>query len=128
LAVAAAVAMPLLPASASLPTSVTYNCTDVQARPRSIVFTCADGNFYVRRARWRSWHRYRAVGDGIVHRNDCRPSCAGGTFHTAPARLLLLDPIRCPGVRGQVFGRVRITYDGRLLGRHRDRWRLGCPI
>jgi hypothetical protein len=128
LVVAAASATPLVVASAMLPTSVTYNCTDVKVRPRSIVFTCADGNFYVKRATWRGWHRYRAVGRGVVHRNDCNPSCAGGAFHTAHARLVLHDPIRCTGVRESVFGRVRITYDGQLLGRHRDRWRLGCPI
>lgn len=115
-------------ASARLPTAVTHNCTDVKVRPPSIIFTCADGNFFVRRARWQSWHRYRAVGQGVVHRNDCDPSCAGGTFHTARGRLILHDRIRCPGIHRWVFGRVRITYDGRLLGRHRERWRLGCPI
>jgi len=120
--------MPLVDASARLPTAVTHNCTNVTVRPSSIIFTCADGNFYVKRARWQGWHRYRAVGRGVVHRNDCNPSCAGGTFHSARGRLVLHHRIRCPDIHRWVFGRVRIIYDGRLLGRHRDRWRLGCPI
>jgi hypothetical protein len=115
-------------ASGAPRTYVTHDCTGVDIRPRSIMFTCADGGFYVKRLEWRSWHRFRAAGHGVFHRNDCDPSCAGGTFHTKRGRLVLRRRRWCPDIERYVFARVTITYRGSLLGRHRESRALLCPF
>lgn len=109
-------------------TFVTNNCRHLKYEPRYIMFACGDGGFYVRRTEWSSWHRFRATGRGVFHQNDCRPSCAGGTFHTAPGRIVLKDRTRCPEQHHYAFGRAVITFYGTLLGRHRVRTKLFCPL
>lgn len=109
-------------------TFVTHNCTGVKIEPRAIMFTCADGGFYVKRLEWGGWHRFRAVGRGVFHRNDCDPSCAGGTFHTAKGRLVLVRRLWCDDIDRYVFRRARIRYSKPLLGEDREGWRLGCPF
>jgi hypothetical protein len=120
--------MPLADARARGRTLVTNNCLHLRYKPRYILFACGDGGFYVRQAAWSSWHRFRAIGRGVFHQNDCDPSCAGGTFHTAPGRIVLKDRIRCPERHRYAFGRAIITFDGTLLGRHRVRTRIFCPL
>jgi hypothetical protein len=120
--------MPLGHAAATGRTFVDNNCHDVKIQPRYILFACGDGGFYATQLEWDSWHRFRALGRGNFHQNDCDPSCAGGTFHTASGRLLLKDRGRCPGVHHFVFLRAVITFDGSLLGRHRVGTSIMCPL
>jgi hypothetical protein len=108
-------------------THVVNNCRGAKVRPRYILFACGDGAFYMRQGTWRKWRRWRAVGHGIFHQNDCRPSCAEGTFHTEPGKIVLKHRIKCPGVHRYVFTRARIWYRGRLVGRHRTSADLICP-
>ena len=111
-------------------TYVSSNCTRFAIGPAQIVFTCADGGFYMTRGEWTTWHRHRAVGSALFHRNDCTPSCAGGTFHTMRGRIVLYRREPCPDVRRDrhVFTRATILLDGPLLGRLRYRAQLQCPI
>ena len=53
---AAAVLVTLLPEQtiARPRTYVTHDCQSVKARPKAILFACADGGYYVKRLRWRS--------------------------------------------------------------------------
>ena len=66
------------------------------ARPSSIVFACADGNFYATRLRWTSWGA-TAQARGTAHANDCKPYCAAGHFHTYRVAVTLSRPKRCGG-------------------------------
>jgi hypothetical protein len=125
--VAAPSAMPLGQAIAQTRTYVTNDCLRVKIMPSYIMFTCADGGFYMTQGDWSTWHRYRAVGSAVFHRNDCNPSCAGGTFHGSRGQIVLHRRTRCPDLRRRVFTRATITLDGRLLGRHRYRAQLPCP-
>ena len=109
-------------------TFVNHNCTGVRIEPRAIMFTCADGGFFVKSLDWRSWHRFRAVGHGVFHRNDCDPSCAGGTFHRAKGRLVLVRRLWCEDINRYVFRRARIRYARPLLGEERESWWLYCPL
>lgn len=120
--------MPLVHAGARGRTLVTNNCLHLRYKPRYILFACADGGFYVRQTEWSSWHRFRATGHGVFHQNDCEPSCAGGTFHTVPGRIVLKDRMRCPEQHHYAFDRAVITFDGTLLGRHRVRAGMFCPL
>ena len=126
----AAALMPPGIASAQGRTYVSGNCTRFAIRPGQIVFTCADGGFYMTQGEWTSWHRDRAVGSALFHRNDCTPSCAGGTFHTMRGRIILYRSEPCPDARRdrRVFTRATILLDGPLLGRLRYRAQLQCPI
>jgi hypothetical protein len=116
------------PAAAAPRTYVSHNCTGVKIRPASIMFACADGGFFMTEGDWSTWHRWRATGHGLFHQNDCDPSCAGGTFHTARGRIVLFHRMFCSGIDTYVFGRVRIRFHGTLLGREIVRDRLFCPL
>jgi hypothetical protein len=117
-------------ASAQGRTYVSSNCTRFAIRPSQIVFTCADGGFYMTQGEWTTWHRYRAAGSALFHSNDCTPSCAGGTFHTMRGRIVLQGREPCPDAHRSrhVFTRATILLDGPLLGRLRYRAHLQCPI
>ena len=109
-------------------THVTHNCTGSKYKPRGILFACADGNFYVKRLRWKSWHTYRAKARGVYHFNDCKPDCAGGTFHKRRGRLLLRRRQWCPEVDRHVFKRARVTYNRPWHGRRKFSFKLFCPF
>jgi hypothetical protein len=122
---------------ASIPASArnrrtTYAMTDclhMRTAPRAILFACGDGNFFVDHLTWFRWGPWKAVGGGLFHQNDCRPSCAEGTFHTAWGRLWLRNRARCDPPGRFVFQHARIRYQGALLGRHRTAFgHLGCPL
>lgn len=126
---AVAWALPLLPAAgASRRTAVTHDCLHVAVKPRRIIFACGDGNYWANQLRWRRWRLHRAVGAGVFHQNDCKPSCAEGSFHSAEGTLVLEDRLWCPDVHRYVFRRAHVRYDGALLGKRRTSFRLYCPL
>jgi hypothetical protein len=43
-----------------------------QVRPASVVLTCADASFSVRKLRWTGWGRPTARATGTAYANDCR--------------------------------------------------------
>jgi len=92
--VAAAVLPVSLSAAATLP--VYGGCTSkVAVRPHSIVFTCADANFYAAGLHWSRWDGKQAVATGTAHANDCAPYCAAGHFHTYRIDVTLSAPVVC---------------------------------
>ncbi|MFL5766587.1 MAG: hypothetical protein ACJ758_01930 [Actinomycetota bacterium] len=128
LAIVPALILTALPASAAGRTYVTYDCAHVKTEPRQILFACGDGAFFSDHLHWRKWHSFRAVGRGEFHQNDCRPDCARGTFHERDGKIVLHGRQWCAGIHKSVFAHARITFDGRLVGRHRQRFRLFCPM
>jgi hypothetical protein len=91
----AATALPMgVFAASALP--VYGGCTSkVKVRPTSIVFTCADANFYAAGLRWTRWDSKQAVASGVAHANDCVPYCAAGHFHTYRVDVTLSSPVVC---------------------------------
>ncbi|HEY7761595.1 MAG TPA: hypothetical protein VIC52_01180 [Actinomycetota bacterium] len=105
------------------------DCRHLRTTPRTILFACGDGNYYVDHLRWFRWRPWKAAGFGLFHQNDCRPSCADGTFHAEWGWLWLRNRDRCTPPGKFVFQHVRVRYVGTLLGRHRTAFgHLGCPI
>ena len=130
LAVAISMATFVAPATAVAATHVTYtspDCIHLHVRPTKIVFACGDGNFYASHLTWDRWRVWKAVGEGLFHLNDCRPDCAGGTFHNRRGRIVLRRRIRCTGLHEHVFGRASVTYQRPLLGRTHESFRLLLP-
>lgn len=109
-------------------TRVTWDCFHTKARPDSILFTCADGNYYARRLNWRHWGHLHARGHGVFHFNDCKPDCARGTFHARRGRIRLHRVRYCKNVGHYVFTRAKIVYRHPYHHDRRDRERLFCPI
>jgi hypothetical protein len=110
-------------------TYVTTDCLHVRTAPPSILFACGDGTFYVDHLTWSRWHTWKASGFGLFHQNDCRPSCAEGTFHTAWGHLWLRNRDRCTHPHVFTFQHVRALYEHRLLGHRRVSFgHLGCPL
>jgi hypothetical protein len=116
------------PAGAVGRTYVTDDCFHVRVRPRSIMFACADGGYYVDHLRWSRWRVQRAAGNGLFHQNDCVPNCAGGSFHHREGTITLMGRLRCPDIDRFVFARAVVVYDRPLLGRKTTRFRLFCPL
>ena len=81
-------------------------------RPRSIVFACADANFYAVRLRWTRWAADGARGAGVGHQNDCTPSCAAGHFHPYRLAVGLAGAASCGRDRAEL---TRVTW--RFVGR-----------
>jgi hypothetical protein len=79
-----------------------------QVRPASIVIACADANFYVDHLHWQRWTATGAVGTGIAHRNDCKPNCAAGHFHSSTATVRLSRVVTCVKGRRE-FSRIAWT-------------------
>jgi hypothetical protein len=115
-------------AGAPARTAVTHNCLHVAVKPRKIIFACGDFNYWANQLHWWRWRLKRAVGRGLFHQNDCLPSCAEGSFHTAQGRLVLEDRLWCPDIGRYVFRRAHVRYDRPLLGRRRTSFRLYCPL
>jgi hypothetical protein len=113
------VIVPLLLLGAAVPTAAsgsrTYvaKCQRAVIKPHSIVFACGDGGFYVKKLHWRHWSSRWAVASGVFHENDCRPDCAGGTFHRRHGVLLLTRRLWCTSVSKFVYRRVTIRYTRR---------------
>ncbi len=128
----AALGVGILPASGAPERHTTYAMTDclhVRVEPSSILFACGDGNYFVDHLTWDRWRTWKASGSGLFHLNDCRPSCAEGTFHTVRGHLWLRNREWCPREKSYVFQHVRVLYDGTLLGRHKGAFgHLGCPL
>jgi hypothetical protein len=115
-------------AQASQRTAVTHNCLHVAVKPRKIIFACGDGNYWVNQLDWQRWRLARGVGRGVFHQNDCLPSCAEGSFHSAEGKLVLEDRLWCSDIGRYVFRRAHVRYEGTLLGRRRTSFRLFCPL
>jgi hypothetical protein len=77
-------------------------------RPPSIVFACADANFYADHLHWTSWSASGATATGTGHRNDCKPYCAAGHFHTFLITVRLSHVVTCVKGRSE-FARVAWT-------------------
>jgi hypothetical protein len=108
-------------------TYVLAECGRLRRTPALIEFGCS-GGFYVDHLTWFRWRRFRAVGGGLFHMNDCDPSCAGGTYHTEWGHIWLRNRARCEPSGRFAFQHVRIRYEGRLLGRRGDAYgHFGCP-
>jgi hypothetical protein len=64
-------------------------------RPRSIIFACGDGNFYVTGITWSRWGMREALGIGVGHQNDCLPDCARGRFRSYRVAIQLDRALEC---------------------------------
>lgn len=107
--------------AAPLPVSPTYVQATaayhgLQVRPANITYT-GDGTGFLGGAnarhrsagiRWRKWTNHIALGRGFNQLDNCRPSCAGGTFHAFRVKIELWRP-RTLG-RRLVFTRLTIFY------------------
>jgi hypothetical protein len=81
-------------------------------RPRSIVFACADANFYAVRLRWTRWDANGARAAGVAYQNDCTPNCAAGHFHAYRLAVGLAGAAACGRSRPE-FTRVSWSFLGR---------------
>jgi hypothetical protein len=107
-------------------TYVAAECGRLRIAPELIEFGCT-GGLYVDHLTWFRWRRFRAAGGGLFHMNDCRPSCAEGTYHTEWGHIWLRNRARCEPSGRFAFQHVRIRYEGRLLGRRGDAYgHFGC--
>ena len=85
-------------------------CTTPRYRPRSIIVACGDGNFQLRRLRWRGWNRRVARGRGVGLVNDCIPYCAEGHLHRLPVAVTLSRRRFCGNVGRYVYTRLSYRY------------------
>lgn len=60
----------------------------MKTEPTQIV-TTGDGSGYVKNLTWSGWGNARAVGAGVLELDNCKPSCAQGTFTGYPATITL---------------------------------------
>ena len=81
---------------------VVADCSQLQVRPGSYIFTCADGGAGLENLHWTNWNAKLASARGTYYYNDCIPYCAAGHFHKFPVVAVLWgsDAVKGhPGVR-----------------------------
>jgi len=88
-------------------------CQEGAYRPRSVIVTCGDANFRLRKIRWRGWTRNVATGRATAMANDCTPSCVAGTFRRYKVAVRAYRPRRCPESGRYQYTRLRIRFIGR---------------
>jgi hypothetical protein len=100
-------------AAASVPQKALADCRGKpQVKPRSVVLSCADGNFGFGDLTWFGWGGARAVALGTAFANDCTPDCASGHFHNYQGVLIVSGTQRCPdGMRAYAI--VSYAFIGR---------------
>jgi hypothetical protein len=96
------------PAQASQRTHAVAHCTDVSIKPAHYIFTCADGGIGLRKATYTKWGTSAARGSATYFYNDCKPSCAGGTFHFRKATFRLYRVVETKKY-GPLFTRVEVA-------------------
>lgn len=84
------------------------DCGHYRVEPALLVLTCGDGNTYLAKMHWAGWHANRARGHGRLWINNCKPNCAGGTFHHYPVRVRLDKAVSAKMHR--VFSEARLTF------------------
>jgi hypothetical protein len=129
LGVLATVLLMSVPSAGAGPvTYVTKDCIHVGIEPHSIVFACADGNFYANHLQWGFWGVRHARGHGVFHQNDCNPSCAQGHFRERRGKIRLRYRRWCPKIHKYVFRHATVRFRRPLLGRSEESFALYCPI
>lgn len=88
---------------------VAARCTDHVLKPRKIILACADANLYASSIAWQSYGGSEAVGQALMHINDCSPSCVSGHFHTFRSQIRLRRIVRCSD--GRLYY-TRARYEG----------------
>lgn len=83
--------------AALLATTVVWTgCShEPSVKPKTVVVSCADDNFYIAGIKWDGWHASAAAGTGVGHVNNCTPNCAAGKFKTYPVSITFSDPVTC---------------------------------
>jgi hypothetical protein len=75
---------------------IVNDCDHLVARPTHIDW-CGNTGDEFRSLTWSSWRAHEARARGILRANDCRPSCADGTFHRYGVSLRLHRDVRVNG-------------------------------
>jgi hypothetical protein len=65
-------------------------------QPTKLIYT-SDGSSYVDHLRYRTYGAATASAVGIDRVDDCKPSCAGGTYHSIRRRVTFWRIARCRG-------------------------------
>lgn len=93
--------------------AVFWDCYGHQhTRPDRIVLACADGNLYLSGLHWSTWTAARAIARGKLGWNNCKPTCAAGSFLTTTAQVTLSAPKAGPGSRSY-FSKILIKTSTR---------------
>lgn len=92
-----------LPATAS-GTVLLPSCSNVlyggQQAPTDWSSGCLGGSANLGQLSWQGWETPAATATGVIHYNDCEPSCAEGTIFDYPAELRVEQIKRCASPLG----------------------------
>jgi hypothetical protein len=106
------------------------DCNRPRVKPSRIVFFCADAGVYYTAKNWKYWNNREGGGKGKIHANDCKPACAGGTYHTYKARIRVYRPRvqKCGGRRVRLFQKAEVRFlRSKPKALHRtERFALDC--
>jgi len=89
-------------ATEQAPKYVVADCLQLQVRPATYFFACADGGAGLENLHWTNWNAKLASAYGTYYYNDCIPYCADGHFHKFPVLVVLWgsDAVKAhPGIR-----------------------------
>jgi hypothetical protein len=92
---------------------ITDNCDDTgRIEPASIVLACVDGNAVLENLSWTQWGSAKAIGSGLLDKNNCVPDCASGSFIAYQVDVTLSESVQA-GDGSMYFTRITLSYLGR---------------
>jgi hypothetical protein len=71
-----------------------HDFRDTARKPHTLRIS-GDGTLFVKHMQWSTWSKDKAAGHGTAALNNCKPSCAGGTFSHYPVSVHLSKPTKC---------------------------------
>ena len=95
--------------------TVVLDCPGLPAlvRPKTYIFTCADGYVQLNKLAWTSWTPGLASATGTLVKNTCTPSCVAGHFHSYPVLVILWGKAAVKNHPGeQCYTRMTLIYPG----------------
>jgi hypothetical protein len=122
-------------AAAALPGLTSLSTAPPKVKPREIIYSGDGSGLFAGpkklshsfgSLKWSSWTATGATGSGANWLNNCKPDCAGGTYHGYPVKLQASRPQVIGGE--DVFTRLKVTYTGKKPGfvhRRTQTWKLG---
>ena len=87
------------------------DCETNVYQPKQITVTCADANFALEGIAWKRYGERTAHGRATAVVNDCKPTCAAGTFKEYPHATVTLSRVRQCGLVPQ-FTRLKVRFHG----------------
>jgi hypothetical protein len=98
------------------PIKGTNGCGDLQVKPSTVIFACADAGLGAIHLDWSHWGDRKAKGKGTLYAKTCDPDCTSGGVDKFPVVVVFrkLRTENCSGKVVRAYTRYKLNFpDGK---------------